>query len=105
MEQKKIGEVAKDYKSKAVKNISDLPKVSISSEIFDDEFETTDKKTNERKVVKQKITLVNDVPYRVPASVFHQLKILLEDNPNLKEFKVKKSGTDMETRYQVIPLP
>ena len=32
------------------------------------------------------------------------LEKFLEDNPNLKTFKVKKSGEGMETRYTVIPL-
>jgi len=32
------------------------------------------------------------------------LKAILEENPNLKDFKVKKSGTGMSTEYTVIPL-
>ena len=100
----KIGEMAKDYKSNATKNITELPEVSTELEVFDDQFETTDKETKEHKVIKQKVITVNGESYRVPASVFQQLKIVLEDNPTLKKFKVKKSGTMMETRYQVIPL-
>jgi hypothetical protein len=100
----KIGELAKEYKSNATKNISELPEVSTELEVFDDQFETTDKITKQTKVVKQKVITLGDVNYRIPASVFQQLKIVLEDNPNLKKFKVKKSGTAMETRYQVIPL-
>ena len=100
----KLGEFAKDYTSKTTKNISDLPEVSVDCEILDDEFETTDKKTNQLKVVKQKVINIAGTNYRVPASVIQQLKILLEDNSNIKKFKVKKSGTDMETRYQVIPI-
>jgi hypothetical protein len=100
----KIGELAKEYESNATKNISELPEVSTELEVFDDQFETTDKITKQTKVVKQKVITLGDVNYRIPASVFQQLKIVLEDNPNLKKFKVKKSGTAMETRYQVIPL-
>ena len=100
----KIGELAKDYESKATKNITELPEVSTELEVFDDQFETTDKITKQTKVVKQKVVSVDGVNYRVPSSVLQQLKIVLEDNPNLKKFKVKKSGTMMETRYQVIPL-
>ena len=99
-----IGNFAKDYKSTATKNIADLPEVSTELEVLDDQFETTDLKTKEQKIVKQKIICVNGTNYRVPVSVFQQLKVILEDNPNLKKFKVKKSGTDMDTRYQVIPL-
>jgi hypothetical protein len=104
MSNPKIGEFAKGYKSKATKNITDLPEVSIDLEVLDDQFETTDKITNQPKVVKQKVISVEGINYRVPASVIQQLQIVLEDNPNLKKFKVKKSGTMMETRYQVIPL-
>ena len=101
----KIGELAKDFKSSATKNIADLPEVSTELEVFDDQFETTDKVTKQPKVVKQKVIIINNINYRVPVSVFQQLKIVLEDNPNLKKFKVKKSGEGIDgTRYQVIPL-
>lgn len=100
----KLGQFAKDYKSTATKNIADLPEVSIDLEVLDDQFETTDKITGQSKVIKQKVISIEGTNYRVPTSVIQQLKIVLEDNPNLKKFKVKKSGTMMETRYQVIPL-
>lgn len=100
----KLGEVAKDYKNSRTKNIADLPEVSVDLEIMDDQFETTDKKTNQPKVVRQKIVTIDGENYRVPIAVLQQLKVLLEDNPGLKKFKVKKSGTDLETRYQVIPI-
>jgi hypothetical protein len=99
-----IGNLAKDLKSTATKNIADLPEVSIDMEVLDDQFETKDKVTGQNKVVKQKVISVNGVNYRVPTSVLQQLKVVLEDNPNLKKFKVRKSGTEMDTRYQVIPL-
>lgn len=100
----KIGNLAKDFKSTATKNISDLPEVSIDSEVLDDQFETADKITGQMKTIKQKVISVNGTNYRVPTSVLQQLKVVLEDNPNLKKFKVRKSGAMMETRYQVIPL-
>lgn len=100
----KINEFAKDYQSKTTKNIIDLPEVSTDLELIDDEFETTDKKTGNVKVVKQKVVSINGENYRVPNSVFQQLKVILDDNPTLKKFKVRASGQGMETRYQVIPL-
>lgn len=102
----KINEFAKDYIQKATtKNIADLPEVSTDLEILDDEFELTDKTTKQVKTVKQKIVNVNGENYRVPISVIQQLKVILEDNPVLRRFKVKKSGsTKDDTRYQVIPL-
>jgi hypothetical protein len=99
-----IGNFAKAYESSTTKNIVDLAEVSTDLELEDDSFETIDKKTNLPKTVKQKVVTLNNVKYRVPVSVFEQLKIILEDNPGLKKFKVKKSGAGMETKYQVIPL-
>lgn len=100
----KINEFAKSYETKATKNIKDLPEVSTDIELLDDEFEFTDPKTNQTKTIKQKVINLNNENYRVPNSVFQQLKVILEDNPQLKKFKVKASGQGMETRYQVIPL-
>ncbi len=42
--------------------------------------------------------------YKVPISVLMNLKVILEENPNLKKFKVKKTGEGMDTKYTVIPL-
>jgi hypothetical protein len=106
MNMAKISDYVKDYESpQTVKNIADLQEVSTDIELEDDEFEFTDKQTQQVKVVKQKVINVNGVTYRVPVSVIQQLKILMEDNPGLKKFKVKKSGnTKDDTRYQVIPV-
>jgi len=102
----KINEFAKDYEpQQTTKNISELPEVSTEVEIEDDEFELVDKVTKMPKTVKQKVINVGGESYRVPISVIQQLKVILEDNPNLKRFKVKRSGsTKDDTRYQVIPL-
>jgi len=102
----KLNEFAKDYEPIATtKNIADLPEVSIDMELEDDSFEFTDKASGQLKTVTQKVIKVGDETYRVPVSVIGQLKILLEDNPNLKKFKVKKSGSGKDdTRYQCIPL-
>lgn len=102
----KISDYAKEYEPKqTTKNIADLPEVSTDLELEDDEFEFTDKVTRQAKTVKQKVVVINGESYRVPASVIQQLKVILEDNPQLKRFKVKRSGsTKDDTRYQVIPL-
>jgi len=104
MNMSKISEYAKDYEPTAkTKNIADLEKVSTDLELVDDEFEFT--KGDETKTVKQKVIIVDDESYRVPVTVIQQLKVLIEDNKNLKFFKVKKSGsTKDDTRYQVIPM-
>jgi len=98
-----ITEYAKDYvQTSATKNIADLPKVSTDLELLEDSFEFT--KDGVTKTVDQLVVVVDEEQYRVPKSVIQQLKVLVEDNPGLKTFKVKKSGTTKDdTRYQVIP--
>ena len=100
----KLNEFVTDYVSTSTtKNIADLQTVSTDVELIDDSFEF--ERNGETKVVKQKVIVVNGENYRVPITVIQQLKVLLEDNPMLKNFKVKKSGsTKDDTRYQVIPL-
>ena len=101
----KISDVAKEYEpSSKTKNIADLDKVSTDLEVLDDEFEFEDKQ-GVKKVVKQKVVVVDGENYRIPVTVIQQLKVLIEDNADLKFFKVKKSGTTKDdTRYQVIPV-
>ncbi len=100
----KIGDYARDYVPTATtKNIAELQSVSTDLELIDDEFEFT--KNGETKIVKQKVIVVENEQYRVPVTVIQQLKVIMEDNPALKKFKVKKSGTTKDdTRYVVIPL-
>ena len=99
----KIADFAKNYESKTTKNIAELPEVPTDIEIEDDSFDF--EKDGKTKTVKQKVIEVNGEKYRVPISVIQQLKVLVDDNPKLARFKVKKSGTTKEdTKYQVIPL-
>jgi hypothetical protein len=81
------------------KNITELPQVSTA--LFVDEETFTN---NENKEVIIKVVKVGKERYRVPQSVLNSLKVILEDNPELKNFKVKKTGEGMDTRYTVIPL-
>lgn len=98
-----IADLAKTFESKTTKNIAELPEVSTELELEDDEFEWT--KDGKTKTVKQKVVEINGEKYRVPVSVIQQLKVMIDDNPNLKRFKVKKTGTSKDdTRYTVIPL-
>ena len=90
-----IKDEAKGYKPTAkLKNISELPSVEIDMVIMqekDAEF-------------PYKYIEINNEKYRVPESVLGSLKAILEENQNIKKFKVKKTGEGMETRYTVIPL-
>jgi len=99
MEQKTLKDTALAYESKSVGNIADLPKVSTDLVVEDREG------TNEKgDTFKYQVIIVDEQEYRVPASVLKNLKAILDDNKNLKTFKVKKSGQRMDTQYTVIPL-
>lgn len=101
-----LNEEAQNYEPPATtKNIAELDKVSVSIDLQDDEFEFKNKQTGLMETVKQKVIIVNDEKYRVPVTVIQQLKVLLEDNPTLKFFKTKRTGTTRDdTRYQCIPV-
>lgn len=99
----KLKDEAKAYEPQQTHNIAELEKVSIDLEVQDDEFETQDEQGNP-KIVKQKIFEKDGKKYRIPNSVLNQLKVLLEDNPGISYFKVKKSGQGLNTDYTVIPL-
>lgn len=97
--QKTIKNTALAYESKSVGNIADLSKVSTDLVLEDREGVNDEQKTFEYKVIT-----VEGQDYRVPVSVLKNLKTILEDNPNLKYFKVRKSGQGLATEYTVIPL-
>lgn len=90
----KLSEKAKDYEPKQVNNISELESVATDldvKEALDVEFPYL-------------YVEVEGQRYKVPASVLGSLKSILEENKDLKKFKVKKAGEGMNTRYTVIPL-
>jgi len=96
-----IKEEAQAFEPKAsIKNIADLPEVSTGFEL-----KTEKGKNNETgEEFEYKFIEVNGEKYRVPGKVIGDVKVILEENPNLQKFKVKKTGTGLETRYTVIPL-
>jgi hypothetical protein len=90
-----IKDKAKQYEQKAkVKNISELPFVETNLAVFDEEDAEFPYSYFEQ----------NGERYKIPASVLASLKAILEENKDLKKFKVKKTGEGMDTRYTVIPL-
>ena len=99
MEQKSLKDTAKAYESKSIGNIADLPKVSTDLIVEDREGVN-----EEGKPFNYKVITFEGNEYRVPASVLKSLKAILEDNSELKSFKVRKTGQGMATEYTVIPL-
>lgn len=94
-----IKELAQAYTTPKTMNIADLPKVSVDFKIVPRTGKNENGEEFDYNVVE-----INSNEYRVPNSVLDQLKTLLENKPDLKEFKVVKTGTGMNTRYQVIAL-
>ena len=94
----KLKDAANAYESQAG-NVADLPKVSVDLDLEDREATNEDGKTFQYKVI-----IVDGREYRVPNSVLKSLRAMLEENTNLKTFKVKKTGSGMTTEYFVIPL-
>ena len=90
----KLSEEAKAYEPKQINNISKLK--SISTDV--------DVKEEEEAEFPYKYIEVDGERYKVPVSVIASLKSILDENPNLKTFKVKKDGEGMNTRYTLIPL-
>jgi len=82
-----------EQKSK-VNNIADLQSVSTDLEVKED---------TEAEFPYQYVE-IEEIRYRIPSSVLSNLKAILEENKELKKFKVKKTGEGMDTRYTVIPL-
>jgi hypothetical protein len=98
-QQKTLKEEAQAFVPKQSKNIADLPQIDLSTPMKDGEG--VDK---EGAKFKYKFVEVNGEEYRVPGVVLGQIKDILESNPNMKSFKVKKSGKGLDTRYTTIPL-
>jgi hypothetical protein len=95
----KINEAAKQYAAPSTKNIAELNEVMTDLDLKESKFINEDGK----EIPYQYVELNGD-KYRVPVSVLKSLKAILAENPNLKKFKVKKSGEGLKTNYTVIPL-
>jgi hypothetical protein len=95
-----LKDYAKTYVAKKTKNIADLAEVSASVDIYHDGMGTD----GDGEEFTYSYLEINGEEYRVAGSVIGQLKDLLEANPNLSRFKVKKTGEGLKTRYTVIPL-
>jgi len=95
-----IRESALAYEGESkTRNIVELAEVSTDLDITEKTL-----KDREGKEFTLKVFVVDGEEYRIPDSVLKALKMILEDNPNLSKFKVKKNGTGLDTVYTVIPL-
>ena len=94
-----ITEEAQAYEPPTTKNIAELERIPTDAEVILKEFAKDDGST-----FKIKVIMVDGEDYRVPTSVLSALKEILEEKPDLKYFKVKKSGEGLKTKYTVITL-
>lgn len=94
-----ISEEAQNYTPQQIGNIADLEVVRTDAQVHLKKY-----KENTPDEFEVSVITVDGEDYRVPNSVLKDLKAILEDNPELKAFKVKKTGQDKQTRYLVIPL-
>ena len=84
---------------RSVKNISDLEKVDIKTEVH-----TAHEKNKEGEAYSFKYIEVNGNVYRVPLIVLGQMKGILQKMPHVEYVTVVKSGTGkMSTTYQTMP--
>mgnify|MGYP003153580881 CR=1 FL=1 len=95
----KLCEEAKNYVTPTTKNITELEDVSVNVDVLEKEVLRKD-----GTPFRYKYILVKDEEYRVPNSVIGQLKEQMEAKPDMKEFKVSKSGEGLKTIYTVIPM-
>jgi len=95
-----LKEAASAYIPAKMKNVAELPSIDVSLELKDGEGID-----DAGKPYKYKYFEVEGEKYRVPSVVLGQLKDIIEVKPDLRTFKVKKSGQGKEgTRYTTIQL-
>jgi hypothetical protein len=105
-----LKELAIAYVAPETKVISDLESVSLIEEFV---TKTYEKKNENGEPTGETFTVMvitredehgNEIDYRVPKTVIGQLNVLLENIDDLDSFRVIKTGSGMNTKYQVIPI-
>jgi len=93
-----LKESAMAYEPPTTLNIADLDKIPIGIEVKDAEG-----KDKDGEVFKYKCAMIDGKEYRIAGSILGGIKAVLSKMPNLQFVSVIKTGTGMNTRYQVIP--
>jgi len=94
-----LKDTAQAYEPPQTLNVADLEVVSVDVDV---KSETGINKDNEEFTYNY--IEVSGKKYRVPNSVLVELKTIMEEQPKLQKFRVKKTGSGLQTRYTVIPL-
>lgn len=98
MENKSLKETAKEYEPKLTLNIADLDKVDLSFPIDSEEKIGKDKNGKE---FYYKVMVIGGLEYRVPNSVLDEIKKILKLRPDAKFVNVIKTGSGLNTSYNV----
>jgi hypothetical protein len=91
-----IGEFADKYEPAKKGNVTDLAEVSVNLELHEQTG-----KNNEGKEYKYKFIKIGESEYRVPSTVIEQVKAMRKLRPDMKTFKVTKTGSGLLTKYKV----
>lgn len=98
-EQETLLSAVENYEpKKRTHNIADLDSFSLTEPTA---LRTDKNKQNEE--YSYKVLIRDGKEYRIPWNVLEDMKELRKSNPNLKAFKVLKSGSGLDTRYRTIP--
>lgn len=92
-----LRETALAYEAKTTKVISDLKSFKANLDVKTFEGEKKDGEEFSYQYVE-----VEGGWYRIPEPVLAQMKVMLEDNPEITDFKVKKTGEGIKTVYTVL---
>ena len=94
-----LKEFAQKYEPQRMKNITDLELVRADIEIHEE-----DRKDQNNENYHVIFVVKDGEEYRIPPSVFTQIKAIIESKPDVTAFKVTKTGEGKATKYQVINL-
>jgi|TARA_Y100000034_G_scaffold136934_1_gene217313 hypothetical protein len=94
-----IKEEALAYEAPQTLNIADLDSVSVELSVQEKES-----KNSEGEPFSYKYTIVDGKEYRIPNSVFEEIKTILTLKPSVTKVRVNKSGSGLGTRYKVEAL-
>ena len=95
----KLSELAQQYVAPSMtENISDAGLFSIDVDVTPETHTT-----KEGKEFTVQVASINGKKYRVPASVLEGIKAIMTVRKDVKMISVIKTGSGMNTKYQVIP--
>lgn len=96
-------DTANNFKETKIGVISDLESVEVTEELREKAYGDGEKAFT-ANVITRGAGTDDEKDYRVPKTVIANLQAILKDNPDIKSFKVIKTGEGMNTSYTVVPM-